>query len=182
LDHLRPPDPINLSAAQQVYNTKKQIFKLLCQAPISLSLPDRWQLTELIYLESCKYGFDPLLIAAIIKTESNFRSFARSPVGALGLMQLRPPTAQAMARERGISWQGKHSLHDPYFNLRLGIYYLAKLIRRFGNLELALAAYNLGPTHILRLQKYGRIPRRYTSKVLRHYQRLSSAGSGAHTG
>jgi soluble lytic murein transglycosylase len=84
---------------------------------------------------------NPILIASLIRQESAFRANARSPVGALGLMQLMPATARTM--QRGIS---KRKILDAETNIRLGIQYFEMLTKRFdGDVELALASYNAGP-------------------------------------
>ena len=93
-----------------------------------------------------QYGFDPLFITALIKTESNFFRRARSHRGAIGLMQLMPSTAKELARELGYRRLGSDDdLEDPDINIRLGTFYMFKLRDEFaGNEMLALAAYNAG--------------------------------------
>jgi soluble lytic murein transglycosylase-like protein len=92
------------------------------------------------------YGFDPYFVAGLIEIESGFNNGAVSSAGARGLLQLTPATAAALAAELGIEWNGTATLHDPAINLELGLYYLQKLEGRFGSLEMALAAYNMGPS------------------------------------
>ena len=92
------------------------------------------------------HGLDPKLLHALVITESAYRADARSPAGAGGLTQLMPGTA----RELGV-----RDRFDPIENLRGGADYLARQILRFGDLRLALAAYNSGPGRVARL---GRIP------------------------
>jgi hypothetical protein len=83
------------------------------------------------------HGIRPDLVRAVVQVESGFNPYARSPKGALGLMQLMPATA----RELGVA--------DPFNaaeNIRGGVAYLRRLLDRYGNDEqLALAAYNAGP-------------------------------------
>lgn len=89
---------------------------------------------------------DPYLVAAVINIESGFRSDVVSSAGAVGLMQVKPSTAQSIAHAEGI--KGKmtvEALSDPDTNVRIGTIYLAELIARYdGNVGLALSAYNGG--------------------------------------
>jgi soluble lytic murein transglycosylase len=92
---------------------------------------------------------DPLLLAAIVRSESRFDPFAESRRGALGLMQLMPHTALAMAHELKVNYQDQDDLYTQDINLTLGAHYFAKLLKSFnGDLVLALAAYNAGPTKV----------------------------------
>jgi soluble lytic murein transglycosylase-like protein len=92
------------------------------------------------------HGLDPKLLHALVVTESAYQSDAVSPVGAAGLTQLMPATALEL---------GVRNRFDPVENLRGGADYLARQILRFGDLRLALAAYNSGPGRVARL---GRSP------------------------
>ena len=131
-------------------------------------------LSELIVHESKKYGYDPLLLTAVIITESSFNNWARSNKGALGLMQIRPATGKELAAEVSVQWQGTPSLYNPETNIALGAYYLNKLYLRFGDLGLALEAYNHGPSRLKGYLKKGYRPTRYSRKVFKHYGRLLS--------
>ncbi len=86
-------------------------------------------------------GLSPDLIHAVVRAESNYRPDARSSAGAMGLMQLMPGTAQGL----GVSdpW-------DPVQNVLGGARYLRQQIDRFGDIKLALAAYNAGPGAVTR--------------------------------
>ena len=91
---------------------------------------------------------DPYLVAALIFNESRFRENAHSEAGAIGLMQLMPETAAEMAKEIGIrDFQPSH-LEQGELNIRLGTLYLSKLLDRFQDENIALAAYNAGPTQV----------------------------------
>lgn len=93
-----------------------------------------------------EYKFDPLWVMAIIKVESKFAAAAKSPRGAVGLMQLLPSTARDIGPEIGLPHLDETALKDPDTNLHAGFYYLAKLQRQFPDDEIAvLAAYNAGP-------------------------------------
>ena len=97
------------------------------------------------------------LVLALMRQESEFYPKARSPVGALGLMQLMPATARHTARRIGISFNRDRLTSDPDYNIRLGQAYLEELLERFDNSYiLALAAYNAGPSRAERwIDLYG---------------------------
>jgi soluble lytic murein transglycosylase len=86
------------------------------------------------------------LALSIARRESEFRATAVSGAGARGLMQLMPPTAQAMSRKLGLPYSRAKLTSDPTYNARLGSAYLAQLIEEFGeNYVLVSVGYNAGP-------------------------------------
>ena len=115
---------------------------------------------EIIAAVSEAHGVDPMLVRALIQVESNYRPRARSPKGAMGLMQLMPSTA----REYKV-----RNPFDPKANIEAGIKHLKSLIDRFaGKVELGLAAYNAGEGAV---KKFNGVPpyretRNYVSKIL----------------
>jgi soluble lytic murein transglycosylase len=92
-----------------------------------------------------KSGLDPYLVAAVVREESSYHPRAVSRVGARGLMQLMPATAQPMAQVRGWSFRDGDLLDDPAANIQMGSAFLAGLVREFGDPRIAIAAYNAGP-------------------------------------
>lgn len=91
------------------------------------------------------HGIDYELLQALIATESGFDTFAVSPKGAVGLMQLMPPTAQRYGVKADSKTPIEKKLTDPKTNIKAGSSYLRDLIKMFpGQLELAVAAYNAG--------------------------------------
>ena len=151
-----------------------QIAQVLSQYETGLKKDRLLRVPEKIVKESLKYGYDPLLLTALIITESSFYNWARSNQGALGLMQIRPATGKALAREISVKWKGKPMLYDPEANIALGAYYLNKMILRFGDLGLALEAYNHGPSQLSRYLRKGYRPKRYSQKVFQKYNWLQS--------
>lgn len=94
---------------------------------------------------SQEYNLDPILVAAVIKTESNFDERAKSNKDAYGLMQITPDTAEWAAEKMNVSNFKTEMLYNPEFNIRMGCWYLNNLNEEFGNnAELVLAAYNGG--------------------------------------
>ncbi len=95
------------------------------------------------------YNVRPDLAAAVLDTESAGRPRAVSSAGALGLMQLMPKTAAALAKELDLGSPSRGDLFGPELNIRLGVYYLSKLRKRFGEeREFVIAAYHAGPTRV----------------------------------
>ncbi len=126
------------------------------------------RLAETIVLEARASQLDPALVLAVIRVESGFDAFAVSPAGACGLMQILPATGEHLAGRLGLPWVGPRSLFDPVTNVKLGVAYLDELRRRYGSLEMALAAYNWGPGRIDRFLEGGHpVPGSYSTRVLR---------------
>jgi soluble lytic murein transglycosylase-like protein len=133
-----------------------------------------WELrrvAETVVAEAARHGIDPSLVLAVIQVESGGYNFAVSPVGAMGLMQMMPYTAEELCARLGIPWRGPDSLFDPVLNVTLGAAYLKELSDRYGRWDMALAAYNWGPAHIDRRIRRGvRLPQLYVEQVMRIYE------------
>jgi soluble lytic murein transglycosylase len=94
------------------------------------------------------YRLDPALLAAVIYQESKFRADARSESGAIGLMQLRPDTAEGIAIRTGGSRFKTSDLYNPELNVRYGSWYLRHLLDKYEDEKTALAAYNAGQRNV----------------------------------
>lgn len=104
-----------------------------------------------VLAEAKRYGVDPALAYGLMRAESAMQPDARSHAGALGLLQLMPATAQAVARRNGLRYNGSESLIDPEINLPLGIAHLGELYREFdGKWVRVAAAYNAGANAVER--------------------------------
>lgn len=120
------------------------------------------KIQEVVDDMACKYELPAKLITAMIKVESGFNPRAVSPEGACGLMQLMPGTARMM---------GVKNVFEIRQNVEGGCRYMKQLMDQFdGDVELALAAYNAGPSSV---EKYRGVPpyrqtRSYVKKVLAH--------------
>lgn len=103
---------------------------------------------------------EPALVHAVGRQESNFDTNAVSGVGALGIMQLMPPTAKGLARQLGTTYSATQLTRDPAYNVRLGAAYLANLLDQYnGSYLLAIAAYNAGPGSVNQWLRYNGDPR-----------------------
>ena len=139
---------------------------------------DRRRVEAAIVREARRNGLDPLLVAAVIHVESRFDPFAVSGVGACGLMQLMPPTAQWLLDKDTDSDDKLRPSHlfNPILNIELGTSYLAQLMKRFdGDLQQALIAYNAGPGVARSLKRGSKAWKRlevYPNSVLAAYKSL----------
>lgn len=87
------------------------------------------------------------LVYSVIRAESSFRAGAVSKAGAKGLMQLMPETYEWLVQKQGGS-ETPEDITDPAVNIGYGCLYLRSLYDRFGDWELAVAAYNAGPNRV----------------------------------
>ncbi|MDQ4082668.1 MAG: lytic transglycosylase domain-containing protein [Actinomycetota bacterium] len=94
------------------------------------------------------YDLDPALLAAVVYRESKFDVDARSRSGAIGLMQLLPETAKGIALHTGGTRFRVSDLYNPEINVRYGSFYLRRLIRKYDDARLGLAAYNAGQRNV----------------------------------
>lgn len=149
----------------------EEIVTSLRQLPTGLLPAELSHVARVIRDQSQRSDVSPALVLAIVHVESSGYNFARSHAGALGLMQVRPTTGRAVARRLGVHWRGPETLFDAGTNVRVGIAYLGELVRRYGDLPTALAAYNWGPTRISSFVRRGRpVPVVYADRVLATYR------------
>ena len=137
--------------------------------------------SPLLHEASKTHGIDYSLLKALIVTESGFNPNAVSPKGAVGLMQLIPPTAQRYGVTAAKGGTIEEKLTDPKINIKAGARYLADLMKKFpGRLELVLAAYNAGEGAVQRAgNKIPNYPetQNYVKTVMQLYTGLSPAVS-----
>lgn len=108
-------------------------------------LPPKEQL-EVMRAASQEFNVPLTLIVAVAKHESGFRADALSPANARGIMQIVPGTGAGLARELNLLNYTVQSLSDPGINIRLGTYYLSRLLTKYkGDVRSTLAHYNAGP-------------------------------------
>jgi soluble lytic murein transglycosylase len=106
---------------------------------------------ELIEKHTSAAGVEPDLLQALMREESALDPKALSWAGALGLTQLMPSTAQAVARQLKLKKVTTQSLLEPDVNIKLGAHYLGSLIKGFsGHTPFAVGGYNAGPNAINR--------------------------------
>lgn len=163
---------ISNEVKREYYITK--VVKDISKNNSTLDSESIYEISKTIYEESIKYNFNPLLITALIKTESNFDPKAVSDSYAYGLCQVRRFIAQELAENIGIKWEGaEKTLFDPVKNIKIGVYYLSMLNRNFNDLKTAVIAYNQGPYAVQeRLTNNRELPDNYAKKVFDYYANL----------
>lgn len=100
---------------------------------------------EIVAKAAAEHQLDPALLNGMIWVESRFDPKAKSPAGARGLMQLMPSTAAYLAKRMG---EPSARAYDPEFNVRAGALYLAEMRKKFGDEQVAVAAYHAGPGNV----------------------------------
>jgi soluble lytic murein transglycosylase-like protein len=131
-------------------------------------------IAQLLYRTELRDGIPVTTVLGLIQQESRFDPRARGPRGSLGLMQIRPFVARDVARRHEFPWDGAETLYDPVANVRIGLAYLVEQRERFGSVEHALAAYNVGPSRLKRLLAAGRSGKgRYVRRVLQKADALA---------
>ena len=122
-------------------------------------------MAELVYEAALKQGLDPELAFRLVKLESGFRPLATSHARAVGLAQVQLATARYYDETITVD-----RLYDPETNLRIGFQFLRDLLNAYGDVELALLAYNWGPTRLKEMLAQGRNPRNgYASSIMDGY-------------
>ncbi len=104
---------------------------------------------------SVLYALDPFILLAVIREESRFDPYARSIAGALGLMQIMPHTAFSLDKHLKMDIADASEIYNVRINITVGAYYLNSLLKEFGSLPVALAAYNAGHDRVREWIKEG---------------------------
>ena len=170
-----PLDPFSYSAFESS-DEAHTAAKALGDLQTGLLPEEVSRLSVAIAAESSRAKLPVELVLALIQVESSGYNFAVSPMGAMGLMQLMPATAEGVARRIGLRWVGPAMLFDPVSNVRLGVLYLRELVDRYGSVTTALAAYNWGPKRIAeRLRRGEPVPALYAQRVLSVYEKAKTA-------
>lgn len=150
-----------------------RIVNIITSTNKELSSETVYEIAKNIYEISLKYKFNPFLICALIKVESDFKADSISDSYAYGLCQVRRFIAKELAENLGIEWDGaEKTLLNPEKNIQIGIHYLAMLNDDFGDIKLALTAYNYGPFKVQEIiSQNNDIPNGYSDKILKYYAR-----------
>jgi soluble lytic murein transglycosylase len=168
-------DSIRLTSAstRKVSQVNEFVLTYTLRSLKSASSQQAVEAAATIINESRRYGFDPLLLLAVIENESRFSSTIVGTHGEIGLMQIKPDTAAWIAQKANMKWSGPASLYNPSTNIRLGAAYLAMLRTKFGpKKDLYLSAYNMGVKSLNRALSSNSRPMIYSQKTIKHYSRI----------
>lgn len=158
-----------------------------------LSYPQKYK--SIVTAQAAEYDLEESLVYAVIKAESGFDPEAVSPVGAIGLMQMMPETFRWMQTHVGETYDDE-ALYDPAVSIRFGCALLRLLLDEYGDLTVALCAYNAGMGNVaswlsdeaysadgstLREIPFGET-RAYVQKVLQYKESYESIYGGMENG
>ncbi len=127
-------------------------------------------LSESLLKASRDHFYDPVFLLAVVKTESQFNPYAKGTHGEIGLMQIKPDTAEWICEKKKIKWLGAAALNNPSYNVLVGSLYFAYLKKSLKTENAHyINAYNLGLHNLQRLPAGERLKHPYYDKVLNNY-------------
>ena len=162
------------SAAQKAEG--KNSLNKLVQNKVFNSLSPRWKhhsrkISQAVIAESARKKMDPFFVLAVIKTESKFNPHARGLHGEVGLMQIKPSTAEWIAKKYNLTWNGPKTLNNPVLNIRIGIAYMDYLRSKFNKKALKyISAYNVGPKKAHKI--FRNSEQSYSARVFSNYLQM----------
>jgi len=171
--HATGAEPLPRNDADSAAAPVASVFNALSHCQARLSESERWRLAGSIHQESRRHGYDPLFIMAMIQVESGCSPTAQGNQGAVGLVQIKPSTARAVAKDAGVPWHGSEALKRPAENVQLALLYLAQLEEQFGDPYLAIVAFNRGPARVGRMSPQRARGARYVKKIMARYEDLT---------
>jgi soluble lytic murein transglycosylase len=128
------------------------------------------QMTQALVAASAKNHYDPVFLLAVIKTESQFNPRAVGSAGELGLMQIKPDTAEWICQKSGFPWKGANALKDPVYNVQIGALYFKYLKKSLKSRSAYyINAYNMGINNLHRLPASSKISHPYYARVMQNY-------------
>lgn len=128
------------------------------------------KIAQAIIDESLRYEMDPVFLLSVIQGESGFNPEMRGSLDEIGLMQVRPATADWISEKFHLRYQGRKELFNPVVNIRIGAAYLSYLRERFdSHAQLYLAAYNMGARNVSEAREKSIWPKDYPSHVMKFY-------------
>lgn len=127
------------------------------------------KVAQAIIDEAMKREFDPVFLLSVIQNESSFNPSMLGALDEIGLMQLRPGTAEWIAKKFGIKYKGSQQLFDPCMNIKIGAAYMDYLRDQLPHAQLYLSAYNMGKRNVVKNVEEDTWPKQYVGHVMRYY-------------
>lgn len=161
--------PSNFTAEFNGDNQFKQYIKSYIEAQNETI--DSEKLTNTLVSISRRFNEDPVFLLAVIKTESKFNQNAIGSVGEVGLMQIRPETAEWICGKFNIMWKGAEALKDPSYNVLVGSFYFQYLKNTLNKSKPVryITAYNTGLKTLKHMSPEKLQQREYFTKVVTNY-------------
>jgi soluble lytic murein transglycosylase len=189
LSHARVDHPARVDHAKELFGKYYQDsvvrraeyvngIEAFILARVTKGLPTKWKsqaksITNIIVSEANHAGMDPIFVLSVITRESRLNPLALGRHGEIGLMQLKPDTAEWIARKMNLPWNGPDTLRDPASNVQLGMAYLKHLRQRYDkHSRFYISAYNMGPARLNKLVNQDVMPFTYASGVMGIYSQL----------
>ena len=136
---------------------------------------DAEELTETLLKVSREHGYDPVFLLAVIKTESKFDPNIIGSAGEIGLMQIKPDTAEWICKKKKIKWLGADKLKDPNYNVLVGAHYIEYLKKTLDSKSMRyINAYNMGINNLQRLPASVQKKHPYYGRVISNYLAIYS--------
>lgn len=161
---------LNLSNFEFDYNFEDYLKAYL--EKVSPQIEPLRLVPDLMKLSHSK-NFDPVFLIAIMKTESRFNTQAVGAHGEIGLMQIKPSTAEWVCKKFGLVWKGREALKDPAYNLQIGAYYFTYLRKSLKQQSKKyINAYNTGINNLQRMPADSQKKHPYYHQVMRNYAEI----------
>lgn len=164
----------SLTSKREASSVNQAISQLVFEETLK-SLPESYKsqankISKTIIDEANKYEMDPLFLIAVIKHESYFDPQMVGSFKEVGLMQIKPTTAEWLNKKMGLP---SLDLRDPVINIKLGTFFFSQLRGKFAkDSKLYIAAYNMGAANVRKLLKNNKKPKEYAVKVMKNYMDL----------
>jgi soluble lytic murein transglycosylase len=140
------------------------------------------QISTVIMAEAERYGFDPIFLMAVIQNESSFNPKMKGSFGEIGLMQVKPSTAEWIAKTYKIEYKNSKSLYEPETNIKIGAAFIHKLRDQFDSQSrLYISAYNIGAKNVRKMVRGKNTPKVYMMAVMKRYVAMYSGLSNRGT-
>lgn len=150
--------------------SNQRLHQLIKANLLKEDLDSTAEIASTMIRESQKSKLDPFFVMAVIKTESGFDPRVVGSHGEIGLMQIKPDTAEWIVEKYDIDVPQVFDLKDPIINIRIGIAYFKYLRESFPKDPMSyIGAYNMGPNNVRKLASRKQNPKEYPTRVLENY-------------